>query len=88
MASQLCNHQKGCAPPLLSWAPRVTHTEADVVEMLKIIEQTRWLIALKFAEDRKLNKQDVIDHVVRRELRRLQTTSNFKFYDDYPAMVA
>lgn len=88
MASSLRNGEKGCLAPLGRWVPQVRHSSEEVGAMIKIVEQTRFLLAQQFAEDHRMNKQDVLNKLIHRELRRLKISPDFKFYDEHLAMVA
>lgn len=82
MASQVRNNEKGCLEPQGRWLPHLSHTNDDILKAIRMVEATRVLQAHKFAENRKLNRQDVIDKIIERELRLLSSKQNFKFYEE------
>lgn len=88
MASSLRNGQKGCLEPIGFWRPAIRHSSAEVAKMIKLVDEARWLLAQKYAEDRRLNKQDVLNKLISRELNNLSSGFDFKFYEDPLPMVA
>lgn len=88
MAAQVRNNEKGCLAPLGRWVPARRHTDQEVARMVRLVEQTRHLLAQKLANDRRLNKQDVLNKLIARELYPTSPGREFKFYESPIMMVA
>lgn len=88
MASTLKNGEKGALPPLGEWQPNHKFTVEEVHQMLRTVELSRYALAVQFASENKFTKHAAVTKLVRRELRRIASGSDFKFYDQGLQMVA
>lgn len=82
MASQDKNGQKGALAPTGIWVPKLRHTSQQVERTIRMVEELRWNEATRFALDRKMCRQRVVEKLILRELRRLGSGRDFKFYDE------
>lgn len=88
MAAQTSNAQKGCFAPYGRWVPKVRHDPDNIERMLELVEQERWVLAMRWAADRRMTTDDVTLLIIERELKRVHSSDDFKFYDLPTAMVA